>query len=342
VSFDQINGDGFRFYRYDPEDGSEPTDLLSVTSIRTLCGESFNLVNWQMANLADAALGTQKRQTIGPRGGVKETRQVWEFPSEFARMYEASNGEQGKIDALRKWLRARADEPRNIAAVRGTLTHEAIEKGVDWRRVERAYVENAVMDLRPADQKKLADGVTDEDVLFVRNALRQYADMRKQVPFVILGREVRIANLTAGYAGTFDALVWLLPDGFVCPLRGEVIDAAYIAMMGGKLALLDWKTSTGVYTDQVVQAHAYLSAEVAFDENGKPDSRLTDLLTAAHYGGLAHIRPNGWALHLFAFEEEVVRAFLGSVAFARLLAKYPEPTNIFSETIKGESQEPEE
>ena len=125
MTFDQmLNGDGFRFYRYDPGDGSDPIDLLSVTSIRNLCGEGWQLVNWKMANLADAALGTMKRTKIGPRGGVKEVRQVFEFPSEFARMYAESNGEQEKIDGLRTWLRDRADEPRNIAAVRGTLTHE--------------------------------------------------------------------------------------------------------------------------------------------------------------------------------------------------------------------------
>src|SRR3972149_6514591 len=100
-AFDQLlNGEGFRFYRYDAGDGSEPVDLLSVTSIRSLCGESYNLVNWQMANLADAALGTMKRVVIGPRGGVKEVRQVFEFPSEFAQKYDATNGEQPKIDEL--------------------------------------------------------------------------------------------------------------------------------------------------------------------------------------------------------------------------------------------------
>ena len=87
MSLEQNNGGTFRFYRYDPEDGSEPVDLLSVTSVRTLCGESYNLVNWKLANLADAALGTMKRTVIGPRGGVSEKRQVWEYPSEFARKY---------------------------------------------------------------------------------------------------------------------------------------------------------------------------------------------------------------------------------------------------------------
>src|SRR5512135_1563865 len=100
MSLEQMNGEQFRFYRYDAGDGSEPVDLLSVTSIRSLCGESFNLVNWKIANLADAALGTMKRTVIGPRGGVKEVRQVWEYPCEFATRYDASEGKQESIDAL--------------------------------------------------------------------------------------------------------------------------------------------------------------------------------------------------------------------------------------------------
>ena len=65
-------------------------------------------------------------------------------------------------------------------------------------------------------------------------------------------------------------------------------------------------------------------------------------MTAALYGGLVHIRPNGWGLHCFPYKDEVVRAFLGSVAFARLLAKYPEPHAIFTHTFKGESEETDE
>lgn len=308
--------------------------MLSVTSIRRLCGESFNLVNWQLGNIADAALGTQKRVSIGPRGGVRETRQVWEYPSEFVRQYLDSNGEQGKIDALRKWLREQADTPRNIAGVRGTIVHEAIEKAVEWDRINRSYVENALLGLTSRDRAKMKDGVTDEDVHFVRNSVRQYWDMREKVPFVILGREVQVWNLTAGYAGTFDALVLLKPDRL--PAKASEVTAENVADYGGKLCLLDWKTSAGIYTDQVVQAHAYLSAEFV-GSLGVKDERLTGLLNAATYGGLAHIRPDGWGIHLFGYEQEVVRAFLGSVAFARLLAKHPEPQGIFADVIKGEA-----
>lgn len=359
-SFDQMmNGDGFRFYRYDPGDGSEPVDLLSVTSIRSLCGEGFQLVNWKMANLADAALGTQKRVVIGPRGGVKEVRQVFEFPSEFVKAYLATNGDQSKIDALRKKLREQADEPRNVAAVRGSLAHTAIERNVKWDRIERPWVEAEFASLSARDRKKVKRLVNDEDVAFVRNSVRHYEQMRVDIPMVILGREVRVLNLTAGYAGTFDALVWQLgtwegegEDAVFVPLppakmeqalaiRADRVTAKDVARIGGELVLLDWKTAKGVHTDYVVQAHAYLSAEFAI-VNGVRDERLTALLKAALKGGIVHIRPNGYGLYLFEYSDEVVNAFLGSLFFARLLARFPKPTAIFSAIRLGASEEVEE
>lgn len=356
MSLTQINGGEFRFYRWDAEDGSDPVDLLSVTSIRNLCGESYNLVNWKLANIADAALGTQKRTIIGPRGGVHETRQVFEFPSEFAAMYAASEGKQGAIDGLRKWLRERADEPRNIAAVRGTLVHEAIERNVAWDRIERPYVESAFADLSGRDKKAVKRGVIDEDINFVRNGVRQYWNMREEVPMVLLAREVRVVNLTAGYAGTFDALVWLLgefdAEGRFTPLsptaqkaaraiRGDRVTIADIRRIGGTIALLDWKTSKGVHTDHVIQAHAYLAAEFAV-VNDLLNPRITEMLLAAHFGGLAHIRPSGWSLHLFPYADGAVRAFLGSVAFARFLAAHKEPWSIFTAKLEGVSNETDE
>lgn len=332
MALEQINGGDFRVYRYDPEDGSEPIDLLSVTSIRSLCGESYNLVNWKIANLIDSVMGTEKRTVTGPRGGVKNVRQVWEYPSEFARKYNVADGKQSVIDGLRKWLRDRADEPRNVAAVRGTLVHEAIEKNIRWEDADRDYVEAAFSILSGRDQKKIGRAINDEDVNFVQNSLRHYWMMRDEVPFVILAREVRVVNLQAGYAGTFDALIWMTPQG-VNPKDYDGSKMTLEDIKGGKLVLVDWKTATGIHTDYVVQTHAYLGAEFAMVD-GKRDERVTDLLLAAHAGGIVHIRPNKCVVHLFAFLPEVMRAFLGSVAFARFLAKYPDPKPLWITSIK--------
>jgi hypothetical protein len=326
--------------------------VLSVTSIRKLCGEPYNLVNWQLANIADAALGTMKRVVVGPRGGISEKRIVDEYPSEFVTRYDATEGKQSEIDDLRRWLRETADTPRNVAAARGTIVHEAIERNIQWDKIERPYVEQAFLELGSRDRKALSKrGVQDEDVHFVRNGVRQYWDMRRDVPFMILAREVQVFNLTAGYAGSFDALVWLLgeydAEGVFHPIDRTNLPPANevtiedILKFGGTLVLVDWKTSKDVYTDQVVQAHAYLSAEFV-GSNGVKDHRLTDLLHAAEKGALVHIRPDGWGFHMFDWEPTVVRAFLGSVAFARFLATYPKPTALFTHEFRGSSAETDE
>lgn len=336
-----LTGDGFRFYRWEPAEGGDPTDVLSVTSIRKLCGESFNLVNWQLANLADAALGTMKRTTIGPRGGVSEKRVIEEYPCEFARLYTEADGQQAKIDDLRKWLRETADQPRNIAAIRGTMVHEAIEKNIEWDRIERPYVESAFANLSMRDRKRAKKGVQDEDVLFVRHSVRQYWHMREQIPFVIIAREPQVFNLEAGYAGSADALAWFAPEGHFGPVpKADDFTADLVRRIGGELVLIDWKTSKDVYTDHVVQAHAYMAAEFV-GSNGIVNERLTELLQATMTGGLVHIRPNGWGVDLFDFNPAVLRAFLGSVAFARFLATYPKPDELFTKSFKGSAPEEE-
>lgn len=158
-----LNGDGFRFYKWEPEDGSPATEVMSVTSIRKLCGEPFRLVAWQLANIADAALGTQKRVVVGPRGGISEKRIIEEYPCEFAQKYVEAAGTQKSIDSLRSWLRDQANQPRDIAAVRGTLVHWCIEQGIKPEAVDKDFVEAVKGTLRVEDQKKMKV-VGDEDV----------------------------------------------------------------------------------------------------------------------------------------------------------------------------------
>ena len=283
-----------------------------------------------------------KRTVIGPRGGVSEKRTLFEFPCEFATKYDATLGKQAAIDELRKWLRESADDPRNIAARRGTIIHAAIEKNVEWDRIERAYVESAFADLSPRDRARAKKGVQDEDVVFIRQAMHQYWAMRSAVPFVILAREPQVFNLTAGYAGSADAFVWFLPEGYDPKKRPPVKETtlADVKKIGGQLALLDWKTAKDLHTDNLVQATAYMSAEFV-GLAGVVDQRLTELLEATMQGGLVHIRPDKWGVHLFNYEAEIVQAFLGSVAFARFLAKHPHPDDLYTQEFTGVAEEAE-
>lgn len=334
-----IQGDGFRFYHWEDAVTGEVHDLLSVTSIRKLCGESYVLVNWQLGNLLDTVLGTVKRPAIGKRGKPLKGKNMYaveEYPSEFARLYTDADGKQAKLDELRKWAREQADQPRNIAARRGTIVHAAIEKNIQFDRIERPWVEAEFMNLSARDRASAKEGVKDADVAFVRASVRQYWDMRKNVPFVIIAREPQVFNLTLGYGGSADALVWFLPEGF--PLgdlpKAHQVTLKLVESIGGTLGVGDWKTSKGVFTDHVVQVHAYGAAKFV-GEDGVINHRLTDLLRATTRGVLFHIRPTGWGVHRFEFTEEVFNAFVGSCNFARFLAAHPKPQGLFAEEFIG-------
>lgn len=334
-----LSGDGFRFYRWQEVGSDEYFDLLSVTSIRKLCGEGYGLVNWKLNNLIDAAMGTVKRPAIGKRGKPLKGKFVYaidEYPSEFAKRYSEADAIQGRLDDLRSWLRESADEPRNIAARRGTIVHASIEKNIAWDRIERPWVEAEFMRLSARDRASAKQGVTDADIEFVRHSVMQYWDMRNNVPFVILAREPQVFNLTMGYGGSADTILWFLPEGmdFRSVPKARDVWLKDIERIGGSLAVGDWKTSKGVYTDHVVQVHAYGGGEFV-GADGVKNHRLTELLQATTKGLIVHIRPEGWGVYRFPFTEEVFTGFAGSVAFARLLAKYPRVYALFDETLKG-------
>jgi hypothetical protein len=340
-----VNGEGFRFYRWQEVGSDESYDLLSVTTIRKLCGEQYSLVNWQLNNIMDTVMGTVKRPAIGKRGGVLKGKYTYvpeEYPSEFVQRYIASDAAQAKLDELRKWTRDQADQPRNIAAMRGTMTHAAIEKNVQWTRIERPWVEAEFENLSARDKARAKQGVKDEDVTFVRRSVANYWDMRKRVPFVVIAREPQVFNLSMGYGGSADALCWFLPeghDGSDLP-KAHQLTYKLIESIGGYLAVGDWKTSGGVYTDHVVQVHAYGAGEFV-GQDGIRNQRLTDILQATQRGVLFHLRPEHWAVHIFDFSEPVFRAFAGSVAFARFLAEYPRAEQLFIENHSGSAPEEE-
>jgi hypothetical protein len=224
--------------------------------------------------------------------------------------------------------------------------------------VVRAKIENQWAD----ERRKVKPEVTDDDIRFVLNAMRQYWDMRTKVPFVIIAQEPQVWNLTAGYAGSFDVLLWFLGDWqevrvganeddedvfeeqFV-PIPG--VDAAALQAradkhlltlpdvldVGGTLTLGDWKTSGGVYTDHVVQTTAYLSSDFV-GTDGVIDFRLSDILEAAMRGCVISIRPDHAGCYFFDYRQDITRAFLGSVAFARFMALNKTPDAIFDRKIE--------
>lgn len=340
-----VNEQGIRAYRWVDAVSGEEYSLLSVTSIRKLCGESYGLVNWQLNNLLDTVMGTVKRPKPGKRVAFLKGQFVYvpeEYPSEFFERYVDSDGTIEALTDLRKWTREQADEPRNIAAIRGTIVHKAVEVGVRAEQIERPWVEATFADLSHKDRAKRPGGVTAEDITFVRRAVANYWDMRRKVPFVIVAREPQVFNLTLGYAGSADLLVWVLPedyDGSPLP-KAHQLTLKTIQSIGGYLAVGDTKTSKGVYTDHVVQVSAYGAGEF-IGEDGIVNHRLTDILQATQRGMLLHIRDDHWTLSTFDFNEPTFRAFAGSVAYARYLFDHSNPQSLFIHEFTGAAPEEE-
>jgi len=353
---------GFRWYGWRCAEGpgcpcgappGEEVRVLSVTSIRRLAGLSFQLVEWQLANMANLATGlrraTWRDYSKSKRGRLVEGyRPDGPFPGEFVTRVLDTNGDQAALDEVRKWLRSTADAPRDVAAVRGSVVHKLIELNVALDRLTDDIIRARFDDELQSEKRKVKPVIIDEDITFVRDCMANYWDMRRNVPFVILGQETQCWNLTAGYAGSADVLAWFLPDGAAEEDRKHwqsqaskgLVTADTIAKVGGTVALGDWKTSKSVVTDHVIQMHAYLAAEF-IGTDGKRDARLTALLEGMMEAVLFHIRPDGWEVDFVDFRRDVLRGFLGSVAFARLLATYPRPNELFTRSLSGRAEDTE-
>jgi hypothetical protein len=126
--------------------------------------------------------------------------------------------------------------------------------------------------------------------------------------------EQQVFNLTVGYAGTLDAM-----------LRHK---------KSGRIAIGDWKTGKSVYTDHVVQLHAYMGGEFV-GLKGVVNEQMTAMLRGIDEAGILHLSPTGWEWNQVPFDPIVMRAFFGAVAFAQLLATNKTPERLFSETRKG-------
>jgi hypothetical protein len=138
-----INGDGFRVYAWPGGhsdlhrqfNATEEARVLSVTSIRNLCGTPFQLVNWQISNVVNVATGQRKAEwrdySKSKRGRlVKGYRKDGTFPGEFVTRMIGTRGGEDAISEVREYLKLSAEEPRDVAAVRGSVVHKMIELNI--------------------------------------------------------------------------------------------------------------------------------------------------------------------------------------------------------------------
>lgn len=233
----KINPLGYRTYRWPVtnDDGTvTERELLSVTSIRKLCGEPFGLVNWQIGKVIDRAMSRD--------------------------FYDRWADDERAWPELRKWLRAATTEERDAAASKGLDIHGALELGLapeDCNEETRPFVRQVrnflddtgyeivaqefqvfnlsvgyagtgdVLFRRPDGKYVIGDWKTSKSV-YVDHVVQLHAYLRGE--FVGTAGVVDEA-LTAILNQTEDAgILHLSPDGWTwhdVPQREEVVRAFY-------------------------------------------------------------------------------------------------------------------
>lgn len=350
----RTNEYGFRLYDWPGGDtdlhrlyeATEPATVISVTAARSVVGIPFQLQTWQINNVVNLATG-QRRSTWRDYSKSTRGRKVegykkdGPFPGEFVRQMLDTGGDEDKLREVREWLKVTADEPRDVAAVRGSVVHKLIEIRAPMKSLSEDVIRWYMDEQWAQEKRKVLPTVTDEDIDFVGNAMANYWDMREHLPFVILAQEPQVWNLRVGYAGSADVLIWFLPPSekgrekhWQDLANKGAVTVETIAEVGGLLGLGDWKTSPEVYTGHVVQGTAYMAGQF-IGRNGQIDDRLSRLLKATMYGLIIKIRPEGWEVDTFEYREDVSHAFFGEIALARFLMMNEKPGALFSNTITG-------
>ena len=349
-----LNDSGFRMYEWpggDSElhrkyDATQSANVISVTAARSVIGTPWQLGKWQINNVVNLATGQRRAEwrdySKSNRGRlVKGYKKDGAFPGDFVARMLATEGDEEKLTEVRKWLTTTADEPRDVAAVRGSVVHKLIEIRAPMKSLSEGVVRWYIDQQWVEEKRKVTPEVTDDDVDFVGNCMANYWDMREAMPFVIIAQEPQVWNLKVGYAGSADVLLWFLPPSekdritkWQEQANRKLVTKETIDTIGGTLALGDWKTSPEVYTGHVVQGTAYMAGSF-IGRAGEIDDRLSRLLAATMQGLIIKIRPDGWEVDTFAYREDVSLAFFGQIALARFLLTYEKPTELFTETISG-------
>lgn len=127
-------------------------------------------------------------------------------------------------------------ESRDKAAELGTIVHEMVEAYVKGEDVTRTIIESSLSN--------------NDDAKAVYSAYDAFLEWFESNKFEIVGQEMQLVSEAYKFGGTPDAIA-----------RDSK----------GRLVLLDWKTSDGVYSDHLVQLGAY---RILWNECN-PDNPLT-------------------------------------------------------------------
>lgn len=136
-------------------------------------------------------------------------------------------------------------ETRDQAASAGHIAHAMIEAHIHGD----TFAEPGLADLGLPDSAE-GEQAWEEAMSKAKHAYAQYLEWRESTKLEIIATEVPLVSERYRFGGTIDA----------------------IAMINGKLSILDWKTSNAVYGDYIVQVGAYREL---WEEHHEGESGIT-------------------------------------------------------------------
>lgn len=170
--------------------------------------------------------------------------------------------------ALMKWAYTTGREhgfTEGRGGIAPTSLYEVSGKAADIGTAAHSMVEERIKRGNPYEAETYLS-LSDESRSKAANAFRMYEEWAAQSSLVIVDQEMQSVSEKHRFGGTPDAI-------------GEI---------GGKLCLVDWKTSNGVYSDYLLQLAAYRQL---WNEN-HPDRQLTGgshlCRFAKEFGDFAH------------------------------------------------------
>ncbi len=153
--------------------------------------------------------------------------------------------------ALMKWAYTTGREhgfTEGRGGIAPTSLYEVPGKAADIGTAAHSMVEASIKGEHPEMVQDYIN-LSVDDRIKAKNAFAMYEEWAAQSSLVIVEQEMYLVSEKHRFGGTPDAI-------------GEI---------AGKLCLVDWKTSNGVYSDYLLQLAAY---RVLWDENN-PDRPLT-------------------------------------------------------------------
>lgn len=196
--------------------------------------------------------------------------------------------ESNRLTEASRWLREASTEERDRAAAVGSAVHDAIANGLSPNDIPDA------LDTLKDGQPVTVDGVA------VRSRVEQFLDWMHASGATILAQEFQVFHLTAGYAGSADMIV-----GFP----------------SGRIALVDLKTGSGVFSEHAIQVRAYMEGEFV-GTGGVRDERTTAILRSVTDLGILHLAEDHWEYIALRDDPESGEAFRGLLRFAMWMAEH--------------------